>query len=430
MKLLNLNKKIFSKLTNVFLFLIIFSAPLNLFFKLNETAAYVHGLLIDYLIPKIYLVDIFIICFLIVYLIKLLINKTNLISFSKKTFTPNKYYLLFFSILTIFIIRQAFTKNIIASTYFLLRLIEIVSFSCILIKEKKELNKNLIFFAVIITLLFQSSLAIYQFHQQRSLFRYQILGETKLSNYYGISKGSFNGEEKILPYATTAHPNVLGGFLLIYIMIAFSCLKNNQDRRAILWTMTLIPSLYILYLSQSISATLTFILFLISIVTTTLIRKFKLQKLKKTILKYLLNPATFVLILSIMPFLVYQLAKKNTDNLSFTRRDYLNQAAWQIFLDKAWWGTGLNNFTLHLENYLPRQAKNFIQPVHHLGLLILSETGLLGIILIFSSIQLIKIKNKNKYLNKLLILLPIIGLDHYLITQTVGLISLSLFFLI
>jgi len=54
---------------------LIFSIPLNLFLKLNESSSYVGGLKIDYLISKIYLTDIFIGLILLSWL--LLIFKKN-----------------------------------------------------------------------------------------------------------------------------------------------------------------------------------------------------------------------------------------------------------------------------------------------------------------------------------------------------------------
>jgi len=430
-----LNQKIISKLTNVILFLIVFLAPLNLFFKLTQTTAYVTGLLIDYLIPKFYLVDGLIICFLSVYLIKLILNKNYFKQNEVKIIQPSKNVFIFLAILTIFIIRQAFTENPIASVYFLLRLVELGSFFYILLKQKKEINKNSIFIAIILTLVFQSSLAIYQFHQQKSLFKYQVLGETKLTQYYGIAKGVFNGEEKILPYGTTAHPNNLGGVLVIYIMVAFTLLKNEcktylkyKNLKSTLLAFTLIPSLYTLYLTQSVSAVLTFNFFIIAMLFSTFAEKINLQNLRTTIQKYFLHPLTFISLLTAFPLLIAYLAELNPSSFSLTRRSFLNQAAWEMFIDNIWWGTGLNNFILQLGEYIhTRQIKNFIQPVHHVGLLFLAETGLLGILLL---VYLIKLNKKQLNLNKIFFLIPIITLDHYLITQPAGLISVFLLFLI
>jgi hypothetical protein len=82
-------------------------------------------------------------------------------------------------------------------------------------------------------------------------------------------------------------------------------------------------------------------------------------------------------------------------------------------------GVGLNQFTSRVEQYTQiREVVRFVQPVHHLGLLWLAETGLLG--LMFLLWVLLEIKNK-KLILPILILLPIAVLDHYLLTQNQGL---------
>ena len=111
---------------------------------------------------------------------------------------------------------------------------------------------------------------------------------------------------------------------------------------------------------------------------------------------------------------------------SINRRNYLNEAAFEIFKNKQLWGTGINNFTVFLEDFSQsRELIRFVQPVHNLALLILSEGGLLLAALLYL------IRDQHKTVNfwqKTLILLAIASLDHYLLTQVAGLNLLAVFY--
>jgi len=80
-----------------------------------------------------------------------------------------------------------------------------------------------------------------------------------------------------------------------------------------------------------------------------------------------------------------------------------------------------------LEEYAPnKEVVRFIQPVHHLLFLILSEGGLLLLAVVFLLIKQAKIK---KFYTKSIIVLAIASLDHYLFTQFSGMSLLALFYL-
>ena len=64
---------------------------------------------------------------------------------------------------------------------------------------------------------------------------------------------------------------------------------------------------------------------------------------------------------------------------SFSRRSELTKIALKMFTDHPLSGAGLNNFTVVMDQYgyVPATTR-FLQPVHNIYLLILSETGLIG----------------------------------------------------
>lgn len=64
---------------------------------------------------------------------------------------------------------------------------------------------------------------------------------------------------------------------------------------------------------------------------------------------------------------------------SFWRRIELAQAAWAMFKSSPILGIGLGNFTPRLPQFFIVQKLFFWQPVHNIFLLLLAETGVIGV---------------------------------------------------
>lgn len=90
-------------------------------------------------------------------------------------------------------------------------------------------------FIIIISAIFQSIIAIYQYIFQKSLFIspfwHKLTGESILSpELPGIAKIQSDGEKLIRSYGTFPHPNILGGFLIMSIFISiFLYLRHNTS---------------------------------------------------------------------------------------------------------------------------------------------------------------------------------------------------------
>jgi len=390
----------FNKIYIYLISLIIFLIPSNLFFKINYSSAYVNGLLVDYLIPKFYVSDIPILLLLLLWLIKVIKNKQKVITEASNLFFPS-------ILISLIIVRQIFVSYPLASIWYLLQLIEIGFLGWFLTTHKKLLQKTLVHHAILITIWFQSILAIWQFALQKSFLNYSFLGETNLSNSIGLAKDMWWHTGRVLPYSTTAHPNILGGILAIFSLLLIA----QQKRNKILTTITVLLAIVIIVITQSISAGVTLFVGLI------LITKKQINLKSLTIIGALL----FV----ITPILINLTSKKLNQFYSLTRRSYLQNASIDMFLNNPIAGVGLNQFTSEVEKYSDTpEIVRFVQPVHHIGLLWLTETGVLGILFIWSLRKKINIK---KIILPLLILLPIAVLDHYLLTQQSGLLLATFF---
>ena len=391
----------FNKIYIYLISLIIFLIPSNLFFKINYSSAYVNGLLVDYLIPKFYVSDIPILLLLSLWLIEVIKNKRKIITKTSNLFFPS-------ILISLIIVRQIFVSYPLAAIWYLLQLIEVGFLGWFLTTHKKLLQKTLVHHAILITIWFQSLLAIWQFALQKSFLNYSFLGETNLSNSIGLAKDMWWHTGRVLPYSTTAHPNILGGILAI-----FSLFLIAQTRHKILTAITVSLAIAIIVITQSISAGVTLLIGLI------LITK------KQINLKSLAIIGTLLFVIA--PILINLASKKLNQVDSLTRRSYLQNASISMFLNNPVVGVGLNQFTTKVEKYSDTpEIVRFVQPVHHVGLLWLAETGVLGILFIWSLRKKINIK---KIILPLLILLPIAALDHYLLTQQSGLL-LATFFII
>ncbi|MBD3250710.1 MAG: hypothetical protein GF381_04045 [Candidatus Pacebacteria bacterium] len=404
--------KLASLLPPIFFSLLIFLIPTNLFLKLGESQAYINGLLVDYLIPKLYLSDLI----LLGLLISLALSE-NFIWPKTISLKKLKQNWLIILLLITLIIRQFYTPFPLAALEFGLHLLAAILLLATYV-QKKIGWRPLVNWILLLTLIFQSLLGLYQFLVQKSLAGYWLLGEPDFNRYLVLNRGLIFGSEKILPYGTTAHPNVLAGVIVVFWLILWRGLSNQTSKQLLLKTFFWLTTpliLFILFLTQSVTAWLSLVLGIswLSLQSRQLSIRLKNWLVGKLILIFLL----------LCPILLLTLAQQFPQNPSVQRRANLIQASWQMVQKNPIWGVGFNQFTAVLEKYnIQTEIIRFVQPVHHLGLLGLAEGGLLLACLL--TVILIKLKRNKKFtaafLTSLIILLPIISLDHYLLTLQTG----------
>lgn len=394
--------------------ILVFTIPSNLFKTFFENTGYVHGLLIDYLIPKIHLSD-FLIGFLLLYIFAFKKNRDTLFSaFKKVSYVPLVVLLLF-----ILFINQLFLAHSLIAVLFFVRVLLLTCIGTVLIQQKNILQSKIMNIAITGTVLFQSLLAWYQFLNQKSFYGYYFLGETNLHSYAGIAQSTFLGSQKILPYGTTAHPNILAGSLVLFVFALFNSLPADGKIRKVR-ILTILFAISVILLTQSFSAIVGLALGFLMVL---LLKRFKLTV---TTQQFLLFFLAFNLIAICI---LAQFSTKQTQDLtSVTRRAYLNEAAITMILDNPIRGVGLHNFTAQVEKYSQTQeVVRFTQPAHNMLLLLTAETGIIGLSLIgIIILPLLRKKSKCEHPEYILALVPIALLDHYLITLQSGLLLLFL----
>ena len=364
---------------------------------------FVSGILVDYLIPTLYLTDLLIITLLTLWLLTSRPKaKTSLIIFLA---------LLLPSLLA--------TSFFLPAAYKWLKLAELAGFAW-WIKSNIDWKKHLpnITLALSGSLLFQSLLAIGQWLKQASVFGYWFLGEQPYNAAtLGMDKITwFDGALKLPPLGTTPHPNVLAGLIVVLLPLMFRRVKQTSGLSRIYYLVVIVLSLVTLFLTFSLSAWLALVLIVLPF---TLRLAFKLKPV--ILLGYLILVTS--LIIGFWPNFEF-LAPQT----SFARRSQLAGMAIQMAKDSPLIGQGLNNFTVKMDDYgIVAATTRFLQPVHNIYLLIFAETGLLGLIG-FGYLIVCAFRSKRPAVLKLsLFTLLFLGLfDHYPLTIQQGLLLLFL----
>jgi len=437
-------------------YLILFLLPTNLARHFILPSSYVSGTLVDYLVPTVYLTD-----FLIFLLLGLWFSSSS----RPKGRGPTAVFL------ALLLPSVIFSASFVPAAYKWLKFFELSLFS-LWIRRHIDLKIHLPSIAKTLSLavLFQSLLALTQWLNQSSIFGFWFLGEQPYTDATpGIDKITwFDGSLKVPPLGTTPHPNVLGGFLAVPLPLVIRqhlqglSLKVNFLRTTY-YGLLITAGVASLFLTFSLSAWLGFLL--IGLPAATLLQtdslKQKLRAKQLALIKDLprfsfwqdrlsnptpgveefFTPGVKSVAVKLVAFyagvlLLFLVFAQNLSFLapqsSFSRRSQLTQMALSMVKESPLTGVGLNNFTVIMDRYgLIPATTRFLQPVHNVYLLILAETGILGLAgflyLIFSPFYR-AIKSKNYSLPITLYgLLLFLGLfDHYPLTLQPGLLFLFL----
>lgn len=293
--------------------------------------AFVLGQRIDYLSPTVYITDIIIICLFLLFLVKQVVivipttfdklsagfvegfHTTEFIETVSLIFRSvtkrfldsarnDKRVVLFILIFIFLIINILFSQSPQEGLYGLVKLLEIVFLTYYtnnFLRTTLKTSYLYISFAII----FESVLAIAQFFHGSSLdgIFYYFGERTFTSLTPGIANASIHGDLILRPYATFSHPNVLAGFLLIYMTIlVFSMEYEVFSIKNLFYWLTITIGTIALLLSLSRVAIVVWILVLL-LLAVRFIQKKKLYT-KYLILNTLLG-CLVVLLFIISPLL-------------------------------------------------------------------------------------------------------------------------------
>lgn len=379
-----------------FLFLLaVASIPIQLGRHFFFPYSYVLGLPIDYRSLIIYVSDLAIILYLVIFFFenrkRLTLLYAKLKSFIVISAVFNAY-LLIGSVL--------FSLDKEASLIFLAKIAVFNLFalaSAITLSKKEIAQKSIILLKSLLEI--EALILILELFLQRSL-GISILGERTFdATTTSIAHANLLGSQLLRPYGTFPHPNVAAAFL-VFVLILFWGAKRESMK-------LVFPSLlgFAAIVSTFSKSALVALAVALGII---------FARKKEFLVLVLALFATGILLL------------KNTSDSSLptiSERILLIQKSLDISLINPFFGIGSNNFILELSkaNLFSVSQIRLLQPVHNIFFLILAENGAIGLLL-FTSILFVVLKSVNTK-TKLALFVSILifgSVDHFLWTLQQG----------
>jgi len=375
----------------------------------------VNGLRIDYLSPTLYLTDLLILGILGLWGVE------KIFKFFKNYWCLSIFWLFLF-------LNVILAQNQPAALYKLAKILEFFLLGFYIVKNQFPISN--IQPLISVAIVYSSLIAIFQFLKQGSIGGpFWFLGERTFNGETpGIAQAIIDGQLILRPYATFPHPNVLGGFLTVGLILIlpvissrFSVFSFQSLGFRLISFMACFLGIITLFLTFSRLAWFVFGLSL-------LVYGFWFAWLKRrAILKHWLILLLLIVIGSFLfPLTIPRLRVfVQIQPESLIIRQDLNMAAWEMVKKSPIIGVGLGNFLVRLpEFYQEKGQVRFLQPAHNIYLMIGAETGLVGLGLFLWFILLTFIKLLHYSITPLLIALIsilILGFfDHYFYTLQQG----------
>jgi len=384
--------------------------------------------------------------FLLVFLLFLgRIKKTRIV--------PNlKFWLLLVFVLIAFIsiFISSATK---ISIFRWLKLVEfIILYIYIISSFKSQTSNSKSFFNNILQIIFysgvfQAILAIVQFIKNSSIGIKFIEAGILDPNSPGVANFILNNERIMRSYGSFSHPNVLAGFLLLAVFCGYQLFlqrENKEGRKGPIFVFCFLIIIFGLFLTFSRTA---IAVFAFSSLLMFLIELFRLRKLEHTeqrlkdgknlIKLFSLFLVSCILVVAVLfPHIKARFFTISIQEQAVDLRFFYNKMAIQMIKEKPILGIGIGNFVHYSQNYpefikvavkMSGENQNQVpewiyQPVHNIYLLVMSEIGILGLLILagFVGWNLIR-KDRNICFLFLVSCFLIISLaDHYFWTLQSG----------
>jgi hypothetical protein len=380
------------------------------------------GIRIDYFSPTVYLID-------LVFLVWLV--SSLLIGDRKKRCNFSFWCLLG---IVFVIINVLVSANKWVAIYKWVRVAELGYFAFWVFKNKRRVG-NILTKIIPYWIIIESFLVLGQISKGGSLGGWWwFLGERRFDfNTIGIAQMSIADMGLIRAYGTFSHPNSLAGFLLVSLVWWIKVkpfLNPSLDRaglnlKNVFWWGVFWLGLMGIFLAGS----RTIWLLILGVIGYWLWQnKFKIKdKFKFGLLVLLLG----LVLLKIINF-NYPLENffGGWDKNGIIKRGQLNLAAVEMVYKSPWVGVGAGNYLVNLPKSLKNNHIFWLQPVHNIFLLLVSEIGILGLMgVVWFLIKKIKWKNLDEWSWVILGVIFMSGMvDHYWFTlpQNMWLLALIL----
>jgi O-antigen ligase len=361
---------------------------------------FVNGIIVNYLIPTLSILD------LSIFLILISILLTRKIDLKWKGFSFLKVFTLF----AVYLAIQSIFKGSFLSLFNSFRLlIYLFTFYNLSKHIKSVLNQKTYIYLLIgsiFLVLFQGVVALLQFSGGTSL-GLSFLGESQVvSGMRGSSFLELNNSLYLRGYGTFPHPNIFGGWLIFNILLGWFLFGNMHKKRDYAVILMGISSLVLVLTFSRISLLVCLLIWIAFIVKS------------------------FVNSKRIKNFAFFGLISERFMNLftggdtSWSDRVGLMESSFHMIKQNLLTGVGLGGFIENMGDTVPRSSNGILllQPVHNIFLLIVSEIGLVGFGL-FSTLIYFFFKNRDwglRFVMGLVGIFIISMFDHYLVSLPQG----------
>jgi hypothetical protein len=269
---------------------------------------------------------------------------------------------------------------------------------------------------------------MYQVLVQHQLFGFWFFGEPVLNQSPEIAKGSqlfgvFGGNAvQILPYGTTPHPNILAG-VFVFALGVLSVVGISTPMLLIACSATLL----VIAMTQSMTALLALVFGIAVWIYVVRNKSHKETKIAHSARLSVVVFCVITVVLLVVPTVIKNLSSNISRTLtedSIVRRAKLENIALEMFQTFPVNGVGLNRFPVEMDRFgIVGSTTRFLQPVHNIPLLLLAESGVVGIIFFILFYRIV-----HKYYSALFPLFCVwsvaiavfISLDHFLFTTQQG----------
>jgi O-antigen ligase len=413
-----------NKFQSFLFFLLILFLPTQLGKHFWFDWSYVVGQRIDYLSPTLYVTDILAMLFILFSFVSNRPPTSSRQGIKKRisVFEIKKVKVIFIFLFLAFGI--FLSRNPFAGWYSLVKLLEFIllgfAIKDFLIKPK---NLEILTYPLLIGVVFESTLALFQFFRQSSLGGiFYFFGERTFTGMTpGIANASLNGQLILRPYGTFSHPNVLAAYLVIAMTIILSMMYQVLGIRKIVTCFCFILGTGVLFFTLSRVAIILWIFILIALLFKHIYR----SKTHTTF--FILSTFFFVFVGMLFFFLTplhYRFFGMHITDESFTDRIFLLQSSWQMIQAHSLFGVGFGNFL----NELPfvkyhHGSVLLLQPVHNIFFLVAAETGITGLVFVLWFLYKTVKKGSQVIVHRswLVGIVIILGMfDHYFLTIQQG----------
>lgn len=356
-------------------FLLILFLPTQLGIHFWPEWTHVLGRRVDYLSPTIYFTDVLLLAVFFTWMVSLRQKK-----FLRKLTIPFPFSLTAVVLVGVTVGNISVAANTPLVIYKWIKFYEYLLLGWYIIATNVRMKD--IVLPLAIAVLYSSLIALTQFILQRSVGGVLwFLGERSfMIDTPGIARIAlctrYSTDCPLLlrSYATFPHPNVFAGFVAVALPYFLLRILRTDLWSGPFWLAIAAFMVSVAGLLTSFSRS-AWAVSVIMVLGTWLIVKI-LSRHKKIATFHPLTVAAFFSAICFIVLVMLRLPARSDESLVI--RQQLHQTAIHMWTTTPFFGVGLGNFLIELPSFAPYRAGNFLQPVHNIYVLFMTEAGIAG----------------------------------------------------